>query len=98
MELYLEPNEEVQLDLAGPLPDELNIDAYILVAVDEWSNFPTAKVVSNAIADIAEKFMQRYISKNGVPSKFRCDQAQTFGAENLQLFLNMNNIFFCPGG
>ena len=47
MEPVVEPNEEVQLDFAGPLPDELNRDAYILNAIDKWSKFPTAKVVSN---------------------------------------------------
>ena len=55
----VEPNEEFQLDFAGPLPDELYRDAYNLVAIDKWSKFPTAKVVSNTTADIAIKFMQR---------------------------------------
>ena len=35
MEPVVEPNEEVQLDFAGPLPDELSRDAYILVAIDK---------------------------------------------------------------
>ena len=78
----VEPNEEVKLDFAGPLPDELNRDAYILVAIDKWSKFPTAKVVSNTTADIAIKFMQRYISNNRVLRRLRCDQAQTFRAKN----------------
>ena len=43
MESVVEPNEEVQLDFAGPLPNELNRDAYILVAIDKLSKFPTAK-------------------------------------------------------
>ena len=68
VEPVVEPNEEVQLDFAGPLPDELNRDAYILVAIDKWSKFPTAKVVTNTTADIAIKFMQRYVSSNGVPA------------------------------
>ena len=83
MEPVVEPNEEFQLDFAGTLPDELNRDAYILVAIDKWSKIPTAKVVSNATADIATKFMQRYISNNGVPKRLGCDQAQTFRAKKL---------------
>ena len=86
MDSVVEPNEEVQLDFAGPLPDELSKDAYILVAIDKWSKFPTAEVVSNTTADIALKFMQRYISNNGVPRRLRCDQGQTFGAKKFQLF------------
>ena len=94
MELVVEPDEEVQLDFAGPLPDELNRDAYILVAIDKWSKFPTAKVVTNTTADIAMKFMQRYISNNGVPRRLRYDQAQTLRAKKFQLFCNTNNIKF----
>ena len=45
MEPVVEPNEKVQLDFAGPLPDELNKDAYILVAIDKMSKFPSAKVL-----------------------------------------------------
>ena len=98
MEPVVEPNEEVQLDLAGPLPDELNRDAYILVAIDKWLKLPTAKVVSNTTADIAIKFMQRYIYNNGVPRRLRCDQAQTFRAKQFQIFCRSNNIklLFAP--
>ena len=49
----VEPNEEEQLDFAGALPDDLNNDAYILVAIDKWSKFPTVKVVSNTTKDVA---------------------------------------------
>ena len=85
MESVVEPNEEVQLDFAGPLPNELNRDAYNLVAIDKLSKFPTAKNVSNTTADIAIKFMQRYASNNGVPRRLRCDQAQTFRAKKFQI-------------
>ena len=88
MQLVVEPNEEAQLDFARPLPDELNRAAYILVAIDKWSKFPTAKVVSNTPADIAIKFMQRYISNNGVPRGIRCDQVQTFRAKKIPNFLS----------
>ena len=43
MEPVVEPNEDVQLDSAVPLPDELNRDAYILVAIDRWSKISAAK-------------------------------------------------------
>ena len=98
MEPVVEPNEEVQLDFAEPLPGELNRDAYILVAVNKWSKFPTAKLVSNRTADVALKFMQRYISNNGVHRSLRCDQAQTFRANKFQLLCKSNNkkLLFAP--
>ena len=92
MEPVVEPNEKVPLDFAGPLQNELNRDAHILVAIDKWSKFPTAKVVTNTTADIAIKIMQRYISMNRVPRRLRCDQAQTFRAKKFQLFCNTNNL------
>ena len=98
MDSVVEPNEEVQLDFAGPLPDELNKDAYILVAIDKSSKFPTTKFVSNTTAYIAIKFMQRYISNNGVRGQLGCNQAQIFRAKTIQLFCNTNNIklLFAP--
>ena len=90
-----EPNEEVQLELAGPLPDELNKDAYILVAVDKMSKFPATKVILNTTADIAIKFMQRYISINGVAHKFRCNQAQRIRAKiQKQIVIPISTNFF----
>ena len=86
LEPVVEPNKEVQLNLAGPKPDELKRDAYILVAIDKWSKFPTAKIFANTTADVAIKFMQRYISKNGVPPRLRCDQDQTFRAKKIRIF------------
>ena len=98
MEPVAKPYEEVQIDFAGSLPDELNRDAYILVAIDKWSKFPTAKVVSNTTAKIPIKFMQRYIFNNRVPRRLRCDQTQTFRAKKFHLFCNTNNIklLFAP--
>ena len=61
MDSVVESNAEVQLDFAGPLPDEKNKDVYSLVAIDKWSKFPTAKVVLNTTADVTVKFMQRYV-------------------------------------
>ena len=69
MKYVVEPNEEGQLDVAGPLPDELKKDEYILVAIDKWSKFLMAKVLSNTTVDIAMKFMQCYIVNNGLPRK-----------------------------
>ena len=43
--------------------------------------------------------MQRYMSKNGVPRRLRCNQAQIFKAKKFQLFCNTknhNNLLFAP--
>ena len=57
----VEPNEEIQLDFAGPLPDKNDKEIYILVGVDHCSRFPYAKVVSNNKAGTIIRFMQNHI-------------------------------------
>ena len=42
LDAVVEPNEEIQLDFAGPLPDENNKDVYILVGVDRFPRFPSS--------------------------------------------------------
>ena len=54
----VEPNEEAQLGFAGPLSNELNKDAYLLVVLDKSSKFTTTKVVSNTTVDITLNFTQ----------------------------------------
>ena len=81
LEAVVEPNEEIQLDFAGPLPDENDKDVYILVGVDCFSHFPSAKVVTKNKADTIIRFMQTHIVNYGVPRNIRCDQAQGFRAK-----------------
>ena len=51
----VEPNEEVQVNFAGPLSDELKTHVYILVTVDKWSKVPKAKIVTNTTARLVMK-------------------------------------------
>ena len=49
MVVVVEHNKKIQLDFAGPLPDDNEV--YILVAVDVFRVFLTKKVVTNNKAD-----------------------------------------------
>ena len=75
LDAVVEPYEKIQLDFAGPLPDENNKDVYILVGVDSFSRFLSTKVVANNKADRTSKFMQTHMVNHGVPRNIRCDQA-----------------------
>ena len=44
LEILTEPNQEIQLDSAGPIKSETRGNVYILVAVDRFSKWPTAQV------------------------------------------------------
>ena len=98
LDTVVEPNEEIQLDFAGPLPDENNKDVYILVGVDKFSRFPSAKVVANNKADTIIKFMQTHFVNDGVPRNIRCDQAQGFRAKKFMTYCKSKNIklIFAP--
>ena len=98
LDAVVEPNEEIQLDFAGPLPDENDKNVYILVGVDRFARFPSAKVVTNNKADTIIRFMQTHIVNHGVPRNVRCDQAQGFRVKKILLYCKNNNIklIFAP--
>ena len=98
LDAVVEPNEEIQLDFAGPLPDENDKEVYILVVVDRFSRFSYAKVVTNNKADTIIRFLQNQIVNQGVPRAIRCDQAQGFRAKKFLIYCKTNNVklIFAP--
>ena len=87
-----EPNEEIQIDFAGPIPDEQNNDSYILASVDRFSRYPHAIVYHNCDTDTAKKYLEKYIKFHGIPRNIRCDQAQAFKSKQFEFFCNNDNI------
>ena len=68
-----EPNEEIQLDFAGPKTDEQQKDSYILASVDRCLRYPHAKVYHNCDTDTAIEYLEKYIKFHGIPRNIRCD-------------------------
>ena len=69
--------------------NEINDGAFLLVAIDKldkWSKFPTAKRYQHHSRH-CYKVYAKHISKNRVPRKLMCDQAQTFSVIKL-IFTN----------
>ena len=56
----LEPNEELNLDFAGPLDSYWGSNKYILLCIDRFSNFPSAKITSSTSAKTVIEFLQDY--------------------------------------
>ena len=88
----LEPNEEVQLDFAGPITDEQYKESYILASVDRYSRYPHARVYHNCDAETAISYLNQYIKFHGIPRNIRCDQAQAFKSRQFEIFCKNNNI------
>ena len=92
LDAVLEPNEESQMNFAGPLSNENKKEVYILVEVDRFSRFPSPKVVTITKADTIIRFMQTHLVNYRVPRNVRCDQAKGLRAKNVVLHCKDNNI------
>ena len=100
LSLLREPNEEIQLDFAGPISDEQQKDSYRLASTDRFSRYPHEKVYHNCDTDTAIEYLEEYIKFHGIPRNIRCDQAQSFKSRQFQIFCNNNNIklILAPAG
>ena len=63
----MKPNEEVQLDFAGPITDEQHKESYILASVDRSSRYPHAKIYHNCDKETAIEYLNQYIKFHGIP-------------------------------
>ena len=73
LEILSEPNQEIQLDSAGPIKSKTRGNVYILVAVDRFGKWPTAQVCKNTDSRTVLKFLTKYCSDNGTPRSVRTD-------------------------
>ena len=84
----VEPNEEIQMDFAGPIPFKNNTqNNYILVTVDRLSRHPHAEIFNNCDTNTAIEYLESYCKVHGIPRSIRCDQAQAFKAKEFDIFL-----------
>ena len=67
-------NEELQLDYAGPLSDGVGNQTYILVAIDRYSNYPSAMPTITNGANQILKFLENYILTHSKTKAIRTDQ------------------------
>ena len=97
----VEPNEEIQMDFAGPIPFKNNTqNNYILVTVDRLSRYPHAEIFNNCDTNTAIEYLESYCKVHGIPRSIRCDQAQAFKAKEFDIFCKNKNIklILAPAG
>ena len=88
-----EPNEEVQLDFAGPIPfREHKQNHYILVSVDQLTRYPYAEVFKDCDIQTELNCLEEYCRFHGIPRSLRCDQAQAFKAREFELVCKNKKI------
>ena len=94
------PNEELQLDYAGPLLDSDGNNIYILVAIDRYSKYPSAMITRSTGDKKIIKFLKSYIQQHSVTKSIKIDQYSGFKNKLIQSFCkDKNNAqYFCPVG
>ena len=87
-----ESNEEVQMDFARPITSN-NRDTYILVTIDEYSDYPNAEAYNNCDTETTLTYLNEYENFPGIPRPIGCDQAQAFKAKkSFEIFSQDNDM------
>ena len=95
-----EPNEELNLDFTGPLDNTWGKNKYILLCIDRFSKFPSAKITSSTSSNTVIEFLKDYFYLDGIPNSIRVDHESCFTSQHFKLFCNSFNIkfIFCTVG
>ena len=91
----LVPNQEIQIDFAGPINIEKDHEIYILTSIDRFSNYP-AEIFDNANVSNVIKLLDIYMHIHGVPRSLRIDQARCLIGNQVKNFCMKNNISLIP--
>ena len=78
------PNQEIQIDFAGPINNEKDHEIYILTCIDRFSKYPSAEIIDNANASNVINFLDNYIHIHGVPRLLRTDKARCLIANQVK--------------
>ena len=94
------PNEELQLDYAGPLIDSDGNNIYILVAIDRYSKYPSAMITRSTGGRKIIKLLKSYIQQHSIPKSIKTDQCSGFKNKLVPSFCKDKNIaqYFCSVG
>ena len=65
------PNQELQLDFAGPILDNKDTKVFVLVAVDHFSKFPSVLITKATGAKKFLKCLKSFIRIHGIPRSIR---------------------------
>ena len=71
------PNEEIQLDVIGPITDQ-NRRFYILLSMDRYSKWPAASLCKTTHGETVIKFLEQHCNLNGIPKTIRTNKATAF--------------------
>ena len=86
LEIVTESNQETQLDFADPIKSKTRGDVYILVALDRFSQWPTAQICKNTDTRTVINILTKLFSDNGTPRSIRTDNGSCFKSNEFKEF------------
>ena len=92
LEILTEPNQEIQLDFAGPINSKSWDTLYILVAVDRFSRWPTAKTCSRTDTKTVLQILKELYTEKGTPKSIRTDNATCFKSDEFKSYCKQEYI------
>ena len=81
-----EVNEELQIDLAGPMFDSKGKKLIIIVAIDRFLKYLSAMITRKSGSKKILKFLKNYIHQHSIPKNLRTDQYSGFKNAKLAEF------------
>ena len=86
------PNQELQLDFAGPILDEKGSKIFLLVAIDRFSKFPSVLITRTTGTKKFTKFLASYIHIHGIPQSISTDHGSRFKKDLVQQLCSNKGI------
>ena len=93
-------NDEINLVFAGPTDAFWGNNKYILLCIDRFTKFPSAKIVNNTSAKNVISFLNYFCHLHGFPRNVRVDHGQCFLFSDFKNFCEKSNneVIYCTVG
>ena len=99
LEKLSERGQKLQIDFTGKLHNKkLNGEPQILIAIDRFSKWPTAKICKTSDTKEVIGFLSNQFNLNGIPEKIKSDKGGAFISTEYKNFCKSRNIElqYCP--
>ena len=99
LEKLSELGQELQIDFTGKLHNKkLNGEPQILIAIDRFSKWPTAKICKTSDTKEVIGFLSNQFNLYGIPEKIKSDKGGAFISTEYKNFCKSRNIEiqYCP--
>ena len=92
LEKLSEPGQEIQIDFTGKLHNKnLNGEPQILIAIDRFSKWPTAKICKTSETKGVTSFLSNQFNLYGIPEKIKADKGGAFTSTEYKEFCKARN-------